>query len=101
MLTPELITIAQKIESRAQMQWTNKEYLESGSSIYAVYAVDEEEDYGLLFHGLFHGTYTDYNTLPDFLSRYNGCHLDVVAHALHENEMLDDDEYAIIQVFFS
>ena len=97
MLTPELITIAQKIESRAQMQWTNKEYLESGSSIYAIYAVDEEDNYGLLFHG----TYTNYNTLPDFLSRYNGCHLEVVARVLHENEMLDDDEYAIIQDSFS
>ena len=97
MLTPELITIVQKIESRAQMQWTNREYLESGSSIYAVYTVDEEDDCSLLFHG----TYTDYNTLPDFLSRYNGCHLDDVARVLHENEMLDDDEYAIIQDFFS
>jgi len=97
MLTPELITIVQKIESRAQMQWTNKEYLESGSSVYAVYVVDEEDDGGLLFHG----TYTDHNTLPDILSRYNGCHLDIVARVLHENEMLDDDEYAIIQDFFS
>jgi hypothetical protein len=97
MLTPELISIAQKIECRTQMQWTNKEYLESGRSIYAVWSIDEEEDCGPLFHG----TYTDYNTLPDFLSRYNGCHIDVIARVLHENEMLDDDEYAIIQDFIS
>jgi hypothetical protein len=97
MLTKEFIAIVQGIERMSQMQWTNKEYLESDSSIYAASVVNEEDDEGLMFHGV----YTNFNTLPDFLDRYNGCHLDEVASALYENKLLDEVSYRVVEAFYA
>jgi hypothetical protein len=97
MLTEDFIAIVQEIERMSQMQWTNREYLESDSSIYAACVVNEEDDGGLMFHGV----YTNFNTLPDFLGTYNGCHLDDVARALYKNRLLDEASYRAVKAFYA
>lgn len=83
----QLIQVVQKIERLTQMQWAEREYLEGGHSIYHVWSTEDAD--GLLFHG----TYTDYNTLPDDIAALNGCDLLDVAHHLHRTGRISDGEW--------
>lgn len=75
-MNANVIATIQKIEDLAQMQYCAEGYLDAGHSIYAAYDVDDLD--GLLFHG----TYTDYDTLLDGLDAYNGSSLADVAKFL-------------------